>query len=134
MICRSSAGCDDPAGFGTFGAFCADHARELQGIKAQWFSSTGRVRATPLAQRDDAPAAPEKLPVPVRAHRLAVAVRDRGRLTREEAATACGLETTTGSLSRVITYARERGWVRTLRGGTGGGLVAGDEMPPAEAA
>lgn len=41
-VCRSSAGCLEPATAGTFGRyFCAEHFAEIDGIRQRWFGADG---------------------------------------------------------------------------------------------
>jgi hypothetical protein len=111
--CRWGAGCDEAAGHGTFGQFCAKHAALLQ--------STGSAAGvTP---------APAKRPrrKPVSALDLARHIQENGTCTREMLADA--LDISPRTVSRVAALARDHGWI-SATGGTNGGLVPGNVTPP----
>ena len=116
-VCRSSAGCSEAAGRGTFGSFCEAHAAELAALRARWFTAEGSVRKTPA---DDAP------PTPVEddARAVAVEVLRAGRASR--AALAATLDYAATRLDRAVRYAERAGWIAP----TSHGLTAGDVIPP----
>ena len=53
--CRSSAGCEQPAGYGRFGTFCAEHAAALAELRSAHFTAEGTARARPLAPAEQGP-------------------------------------------------------------------------------
>jgi hypothetical protein len=54
-ICRSSAGCKQPAGHGRFGTFCPEHAAALAALRSAHFTAEGTARAQPLAPEEQGP-------------------------------------------------------------------------------
>ncbi len=115
---------------------CDRHRAALAAVREDFNAPRKRPAERPLAPvtvthlpgHEAKPAPPPRLPVEHRATLLAQAVHEAGRLTREEAVEAAGLTTAGGSFVRVLSYARDRGWVRSVRG-SGGGIVAGEVAP-----
>jgi hypothetical protein len=110
---------------------CNEHAAIIDALGPLERGRPSRVKSAPLPPRDPrAPDALGRLPIRVRAERVARAARDAGSLTRAEAATAAGLESTRGSLPRVLRWAAERDWIVLEQRGPLSRILPGDAEPP----
>jgi hypothetical protein len=144
--CKWGDGCDQAAGFGTFGSFCEIHAKRLASVNmdAPVQSARARRRAAAAEAASRAPEGASKAPDPlgreplsVRAARLGRYVQSASEPVRQaEAAEAIGLSSTTGSLPRIVKEARACGWLAPAFGrGLAGGYRPGRvRAPAAEAA
>ena len=128
--CKSGDGCDEKAVMGQHGlTFCRKHGEQLEEL-----ASRLKFRKRRIVKSKPKPSEPKsdplgRLPIEVRARRLAHAVHAAGdRITRAEAAEAAGLQSTQGSLRRVLAAAEDAGWVRVTRGPKGG-VVPGEKAP-----
>lgn len=74
--CRSSAGCNRPAGHGRFGTFCEEHAAALAAVRSAHFTADGTARAKAAAPAEQGPTAEDD------ALRIALEVRRAGRVAR----------------------------------------------------
>ncbi|HEV2060332.1 MAG TPA: hypothetical protein VGR11_13330 [Solirubrobacteraceae bacterium] len=74
--CRSSAGCNRPAGHGRFGTFCEEHAAALAALRSAHFTADGTARAQAAAPAEQGPTAEDD------ALRIALEVRREGRVAR----------------------------------------------------
>jgi len=74
--CRSSAGCNLPAGHGRFGTFCAEHAAALAELRSVHFTAEGTARAHPAGPAEHGPSTEDD------ALRIALEVRRTGRVAR----------------------------------------------------
>jgi hypothetical protein len=113
---------------------CDDHRAALARVRDE--CSPGRLsRATPIKKPPRPPDAPDaigRLPIRVRAERVAkAAAAAPDGLTRERAAQAAGLRSAGGSLPRVLTYGRQRGWIAPSESGPHARIRAGTVDPSA---
>lgn len=111
--CRSSAGCDQPAGHGRFGTFCAEHADALAQLRGAHFTTEGTVRPQAVAAHEQGPAAEDD------AWRIAVAVQRSGPVARHALQAQLGFPYT--RFRRAVELAGRQGWIvagRTLSPGS----------------
>jgi hypothetical protein len=138
--CRSGDGCPREATAGKWLQFCEEHARQLAAVDITApVRASARARAREEKARRTAaeskPADPlGRLPIRQRAATLARYVHaSEHPVSQIEAAEALGLTSTTGSLPRIVRFARDLDWIAPSFGrGTAGGYRAGSVSPPAE--
>ncbi len=139
--CRSGDGCAREATAGRWLQFCPEHARQLAAVD---ITAPVRASARARAREEKAKRTPEgerkppdllgRLPIRQRAATLARHVHaSEHPVSQTEAARALGLASTTGSLPRIVRFARDLDWIGPSFGrGTAGGYRAGSVEPPAE--
>jgi hypothetical protein len=109
---------------------CDKHAAVIDALGPLERGRPSRVKsATPPPRDASAPDALGRLPIRVRAERVARAARDAGSLTKAEAAEAAGLESTRGSLPRVLRWAAERDLIVVEQRGPLSRVVPGSAAP-----
>jgi hypothetical protein len=74
--CRSSAGCEQPAGHGRFGTFCAEHAAALAELRSAHFTAEGTALLHPVTPAEQGPSTEDD------ALRVAAEVRRGGAVAR----------------------------------------------------
>jgi hypothetical protein len=135
--CRSGYGCDREATAGKWLQFCEEHARQLAAIdteapvraSARARAREEKARRTPAGESKP-PDPLGRLPIRQRGATLARFVRAAdGPVSQIDAAEALGLTSTTGSLPRIVRFARDCGWIAER---FGRGYSPGAVAPPAE--
>ena len=119
-ICRSSAGCKRPAGYGRFGTFCAEHAAALAELRSAHFTADGTARAHAVPPAERGPSTDDD------ALRIAAEVRRRtGRVARNVLQDELGF--TYARFRRAVELAGRREWIIPGRA-----LAPGAVPPPGE--
>jgi hypothetical protein len=139
--CRSGDGCAREATAGRWGQFCPEHARQLGAIditapvRASARARAREEKAKRTSAGESKPPDPlGRLPIRQRAATLARHVHASDHpVSQAEAASALGLNSVSGSLPRILRFARDLDWIAPSYGrGTAGGYRPGSEAPPAE--
>ena len=121
--CRSSAGCQQPAGHGRFGTFCAEHAAALAELRSAHFTADGTARAHAVPPAERGPSTEDD------ALRIATEVRLGGTVARNVLQDRLGW--TYSRFRRAVELAGRSNWIvpgRRLADGTVAppGVVAHD--------
>jgi hypothetical protein len=99
--CRSSAGCQEPAGHGRWGQFCAVHAAELNAITKRPAKFNGRERAPKDAEPE--PAKPQRVSREQTAAKVAAVVKEAdGPISAVEICARLGTTKGNNSIRRAI--------------------------------
>jgi hypothetical protein len=115
--CRSSAGCEQPAGHGRFGTFCAEHAAVLAELRGAHFTAEGTARLQPATAAERGPTAEED------ALLIAAEVRRDGTVARHVLQDRLGFTYT--RFRRAVELAGRSDWIVAGRA-----LVPGSVLPP----
>lgn len=113
--CRSSAGCQRPAGHGRFGTFCEEHAAALAALRSAHFTADGTARPHAVAPAEQGPSTEDD------ALRIALEVQRTGRVARHVLQEELGFPY--ARFRRAVELAGRREWI-----------VAGRALSPGEIA
>lgn len=117
--CRSSAGCNRPAGHGRFGTFCAEHAAALAELRSAHFTAEGTTRAHAVPPAERGPSTEDD------ALRIAGEVQRIGRVARNVLQDRLGF--TYSRFRRAVELAGRRDWIAPGRA-----LAPGAVPPPGQ--
>lgn len=115
--CRSSAGCQQPAGHGRFGTFCAEHAAALAELRSAHFTADGTARAHAVPPAERGPSTEDD------ALRIATEVRLGGTVARNVLQDRLGW--TYSRFRRAVELAGRSNWIVPGRR-----LAVGTVVPP----
>ena len=116
-ICRSGAGCKQPAGHGRFGTFCAEHAAALAELRSAHFTAEGTALAQPVAPEEQGPSTEQD------ALLITAEVLQIGRIGRAVLQDQLGF--TYSRFRRAVELARRAEWIAPGRA-----LSPGPVLPP----
>jgi len=121
-MCRSSAGCKQPAGYGRFGTFCAEHAAALAELRNTHFTAEGTTRAHPVAPEERGPSVEDD------AQRIAGEVLRAGRIGRSVLQDQLGFTYT--RFRRAVELAGRSNWIVPGRALSPGSVAPPGWRPP----
>jgi len=117
--CRSGAGCNQPAGYGRFGTFCAEHAALLAELRGAHFTAEGTARPHAIARAEQGPSTEDD------ARQIALEVMRIGTVGRSVLQEHLGFTYT--RFRRAAELGGRRGWIVAGRK-----LAPGAVMPPGQ--
>lgn len=120
--CRSSAGCNQPAGYGRFGTFCAEHAAALAELRSAHFTAEGTALAQPVAPEEQGPTTEQD------ALQITAEVLRAGGIGRAVLQDELGF--TYARFRRAVELARRAQWIAPGRALSPGSVLPPGWLPP----